>query len=92
MSLLPFVLVPYMCGYGGLAAATTCLTTPALVNVAWLITEANSVAAAGNIDAMSNVRGRKVYIFHGTKDSTVRPGMKIVLALLVFFISFYRLH
>ncbi|CAL8131438.1 unnamed protein product [Orchesella dallaii] len=69
-----FAGVPYMCGYGGLAAATTCMSTPALVNVAWLITEANSVAAAGNIDSTANVRGSKVYIFHGSEDSTVRPG------------------
>lgn len=68
-------LVPYMCGYGGIAYATECMETPALVNVQRLIIEANTEAAAGNIDATSNILDSKVYIFHGTEDTTVRPGM-----------------
>lgn len=65
-----------MCGYGGLNAAYTCMDFPAIVNVPLLISEANTVAAAGNIDSTANIRGSKVYIFHGTRDTTVRPGQK----------------
>lgn len=62
-----------MCGWGGLTAAYTCMDTPLLVNVPWLITEISSVANAGNIDSTANIKNSKVFIFHGTDDSTVRP-------------------
>jgi len=63
-----------MCGFGGVAASLTCMQTPNLVNVPFLIAEANSVAAAGNIDATSNINGDRVFIYHGTNDNVVYPG------------------
>ena len=65
-----------MCGFGGLVAATTCMSTPLLVNVPFLISEANSLAAAGNIDPTSNIRDSPVFIFHGQEDTVVFPGIK----------------
>jgi poly(3-hydroxybutyrate) depolymerase len=66
--------VPYCCGIGGLGAATTCMTTPNLVSVNFLISEANTLESRGYIDSTANIRGDKVFIFHGAEDSTVRPG------------------
>jgi hypothetical protein len=64
-----------MCGFGGLMAATTCMLTPSLVNNAFLISEANSLSATGQIDSTSNIMNDRVYIYHGSKDSTVFPGI-----------------
>jgi len=69
--------VPYMCGFGGIAASLTCMQTPGLVNVPFLIAEANSVANAKNIDPTSNIQGSRVYIYHGSKDSVVLPGKRV---------------
>jgi len=69
-----FASVPYMCGFGGLAAATTCMTTPALVNVPFLIGEIGVLQSRQDIDHTSNVAGSRVFIYHGSRDSVVAPG------------------
>jgi poly(3-hydroxybutyrate) depolymerase len=69
-----FATVPYMCGFGGVSAATLCMTTPNLVNVPFLISEANALANQGYIENPSNVAGDPVYIYHGSRDSVVLPG------------------
>jgi len=69
-----FATVPYMCGFGGVLAASTCMLTPNLVNMALLIAEANSLAVQGYIDSLSNISGDPVYIYHGSEDSVVTPG------------------
>jgi len=67
--------VPYCCGIGGLTAATTCMATPALVNIPFLISEANTLANSGLIDSTTGVSGDRVYVFHGSEDSVVLPGI-----------------
>ncbi|ODM95164.1 Poly(3-hydroxyalkanoate) depolymerase C [Orchesella cincta] len=64
--------VPYMCGNN--YSTRMCTTSPALVDVDGLIIEADSLAVAGKIDSTSNIRGSKVFIFHGSKDARVLPG------------------
>ncbi|OXA64238.1 uncharacterized protein LOC110862464 [Folsomia candida] len=70
---------PYLCGYGGPVDAAACMLTPSLVSVPWLISEANILAAANQIDPVRNLADSKVYIFHGFLDSVVDPlgGRKI---------------
>jgi poly(3-hydroxybutyrate) depolymerase len=68
-----FASVPYMCGFGGVLAATTCMSTPLLVNVPFLIQEAENLAATGSIDPISNVQGSRVWVYHGSEDSVVLP-------------------
>jgi len=65
--------LPYNCASTGLIGATMCMSFPNSVNVNTLITQANSFAATNQIDPTSNIRGDRVYIFHGTVDSTVLP-------------------
>jgi len=66
--------LPYNCASTGLAGATLCMSFPAAVNVNVLITQANAFAATNHIDPTSNIRGDRVFIFHGTADSTILPG------------------
>jgi len=47
--------------------------SPSGTIVANLIRLINDQATAGNIDNTSNLLGHKVYIFHGTRDTTVNP-------------------
>lgn len=70
-------LVPYNCASGGLIAATMCMSFPNTINVNILISQANAHAATNAIDPTANLRGDKVFIFHGTADSTVLPGLML---------------
>jgi len=65
--------VPNYCGIGGLAAANLCMSNPTSVNVNFLITQVNGLAVSNLIDPVANVRGDRVFIFHGSQDSTVLP-------------------
>lgn len=63
-----------MCGHAGLSGALGCMNTPALVNVNRLISETSRLESQGSIDSTANILGRKVYVYHGSEDSTVLPG------------------
>lgn len=65
--------IPYNCASGGLMAATMCMSFPNTINVNTLISQANTHAANNRIDPTINLRGDRVYIFHGTVDSVVLP-------------------
>lgn len=67
--------VPYNCASTGLIGATMCMSMPSTININTLISQANSFAATNMIDPTSNLRGDRVFIFHGTADSTVLPGL-----------------
>jgi poly(3-hydroxybutyrate) depolymerase len=64
--------VPFGCGIG-VGAEGVCMKTPSLVNINYLITQANGLASNGDIDPTSNIAGNKVFIFHGSKDTMVLP-------------------
>jgi poly(3-hydroxybutyrate) depolymerase/chitodextrinase len=70
---------PYHCSgsSGGLTTAlTTCMVGSPAIDVNSLISVTDSRAAAGDIDATGNLHSQKVWLFSGTKDTTVhRPVM-----------------
>jgi len=74
-----FAGLPFACAKGGLIAATSCMNSPGLQDVNKLVGEINTLATASKIDPTSNLDADKVFIFHGTKDTTVGPaaGTKI---------------
>jgi len=66
---------PNLCGRKGLAASSVCMLTPNLIDVDGLISATNDLAATGDIDPVSHINGTRVYIFHGSEDTTVRQSM-----------------
>jgi hypothetical protein len=65
----------YWCAKGNLITAlNACMTLPNQVNVNDLRNQANNYANSGDIDPTSNMRNDRVYIYHGTRDTTVYPG------------------
>lgn len=51
------------------------MESPAQVVVSELISQTNQYAASGDIDATSNLANDRVFIFAGTLDTTVDPGI-----------------
>lgn len=49
------------------------MSSPFLTSVPTLITRTDNHEKAGSIDPTSNMAGDRVYVFHGTQDSTVDP-------------------
>jgi predicted esterase len=56
------------------------MSSPFLTSVPTLITRTDGHAQQGTIDDTSNMAGDKVYVFHGTRDTTVnnKNGEQIV--------------
>lgn len=81
---LCMIVVPYGCARAGLTGANLCMYSPSGTIVANLIRLINDQSAAGNIDSPTNLNGQKVYVFHGTRDTTVNPSMQfhIVIPIL----------
>ncbi|XP_046656731.1 poly(3-hydroxyalkanoate) depolymerase C-like [Daphnia pulicaria] len=75
-----FAGIPYGCAKSTLAGALNCMSSPFLTSVPTLISRADDYAQQGTIDPTSNLAGDKVYVFHGTRDSTVnnKNGEQIV--------------
>ncbi|XP_068129046.1 poly(3-hydroxybutyrate) depolymerase-like [Hyperolius riggenbachi] len=67
---------PYYCAQGSMMTATqACMSMPTSINVNTLISKTQSYVTSGLIDALSNLANDKVYIFSGTRDTTVVPGV-----------------
>jgi len=67
---------PYYCAQGSESTAiTSCMSSPAGINVNTLTTTAKNLAKAGSIDSLDNLTGQKVFIYSGSKDTTVKPGV-----------------
>lgn len=67
---------PYYCSEGSQThAETACMSSPVLLNLNACIAEAQKNAAAGSIDSLSNLEKASVYIFSGSKDTVVNPGV-----------------
>ena len=47
---------------------------PGNVNLNALISKANELSQTDKIDTASNIAGHRVYIWQGSRDTTVRPG------------------
>ncbi|CAL8116690.1 unnamed protein product [Orchesella dallaii] len=66
--------IPYACAKGGYKSIPKCLFHPDTINVLDLVQEINDLSSANKIDNASNLDGKNVFVFHGTKDTIVKPG------------------
>lgn len=78
---------PYDCAQGNVFTAMYGCMSPGffspLPDVKALKAATEGFAAAGSIDATSNLAGTRVWLFSGTKDKTVKP--EVVAAAAAFF-------
>jgi poly(3-hydroxybutyrate) depolymerase len=65
---------PYYCAAGNMAYAGICMGQVALVypNATLMANAARRFAATGQIDKLSHLKKRRVYVFSGTRDTVVR--------------------
>ncbi|KAG8546013.1 hypothetical protein GDO81_019899 [Engystomops pustulosus] len=67
---------PYYCAQGSMITATNaCMKLPTSITVSTLQSKAQSYANSLLLDPLSNLARSKVYIFSGTRDSVVVPGV-----------------
>jgi len=67
---------PYWCAQGYVTnAVTTCMTIPSGIILSTLESKASSWASSGSIASLSNLKNHRAYIFSGTQDRTVYPGV-----------------
>lgn len=78
---------PFYCAEGSVLNATgRCMTSPASIPTSTLVSTTNSWATQGLIDPVMNLQSSKVYLFSGSIDSTVKPG--VMDALKTYYNSF----
>jgi hypothetical protein len=78
---------PFYCAEGSIVNATgRCMASPAGIPTSSLVSTTRSWASQGSIDPVDNLQGSKVYLFSGTLDSTVKPG--VMDALRTYYASF----
>ena len=78
---------PFYCAEGSVVNATgRCMASPAGIPTGTLVNTTNSWAAAGSIDPVANLQNSKVYLFSGSLDSVVKPG--VMDALKTYYASF----
>ncbi|MES2584459.1 MAG: PHB depolymerase family esterase [Pseudomonadota bacterium] len=78
---------PFYCAEGSITNATgRCMASPAGIPTSTLVNTTNSWASAGTIDPVANLQSSKVYLFSGSIDSTVKPG--VMDALKTYYNSF----
>ncbi|MBX9266123.1 extracellular catalytic domain type 2 short-chain-length polyhydroxyalkanoate depolymerase [Chromobacterium violaceum] len=73
---------PYYCAQGSLAGTAACMAGPP-PQPSLLLAGAKQFAAAGQIDPLADLAKRRIYLFSGTQDSTVRT--PVVDAAASFF-------
>ena len=78
---------PFYCAEGSIVNATgRCMASPAGIPTSTLVSTTNSWASQGSIDPVVNLQSSKVYLFSGSIDSTVKPG--VMDALKAYYSSF----
>ncbi|RYG12232.1 MAG: hypothetical protein EON92_08765, partial [Burkholderiales bacterium] len=78
---------PFYCAEGSIVNATgRCMASPAGIPTSSLVTTTNNWATQGVIDPVANLASSKVYLFSGSIDSTVKPG--VMDALKTYYNSF----
>jgi poly(3-hydroxybutyrate) depolymerase len=78
---------PFYCAEGSVVNATgRCMASPSGIPTNTLISTTNNWAGQGVIDPVSNLQSSKVYMFSGTLDSAVKPG--VMDALQTYYNSF----
>lgn len=58
-----------------MAEAMNCILTPNLVVMATMYSRVSSYELFNDIDPVSGLVGDRVFVFHGTEDSVVDPGL-----------------
>ncbi|CAN2390834.1 hypothetical protein PRIEUP_LOCUS871, partial [Pristimantis euphronides] len=67
---------PYYCAEDSrLTAVTTCFNLSSRINLTALITQTQYYASIGLIDPPSNLSNSRVYIYSGSLDSIIAPGV-----------------
>ncbi|CAH2276333.1 polyhydroxybutyrate depolymerase [Pelobates cultripes] len=78
---------PYYCASGSMLTATNaCMKLPSSINVNSLKSQTQSYANSGLIDPVSNLANSKVFIFSGSRDTVVVPG--VVKKLEEYYLSY----
>ena len=78
---------PFYCAQGSVVTATgACMASPAGIAVSSLVTNTNNWGSQGLIDPVANLQSSKLYLFSGTLDSAVKPG--VMDALKTYYNSF----
>ncbi len=78
---------PFYCAEGSITNATgRCMASPAGIPTSTLVSTTNNWASQGLIDPVVNMQQSKVYLFSGSLDSTVKPG--VMDALKTYYNSF----
>jgi poly(3-hydroxybutyrate) depolymerase len=78
---------PFYCAQGSVVTATSaCMASPAGISVSSLVTNTNNWASQGLIDPVANLQSSRLYLFSGTLDSAVKPG--VMDALKTYYNSF----
>lgn len=78
---------PLYCAEGSIVNATgRCMASPAGIPTSTLVSTTNTWASQGLIDPVANLQASKVYLFSGTLDSVVKPG--VMDALRTYYNSF----
>ena len=75
---------PFWCAQAKLPIATTaCMVTPSLISVDELVLITHATHLSGFIDDPANLKDDAVFLFSGTKDTVVEPG--VVAAALEYY-------
>ncbi|QNN55861.1 hypothetical protein H9K76_14770 [Diaphorobacter ruginosibacter] len=78
---------PFYCAEGSIVNATgRCMVTPTGIPTSTLVSTTNTWAGQGSIDPVSNLQNSRVYLFSGSLDSVVKPG--VMDALRSYYGSF----
>ena len=75
-SIFLLLLGPFWCAQDDIAIAlSACMTKPELISVSSLVAVTGTTAISRTIDEPSNMKNHKVFLFSGTNDTIVVPGM-----------------
>ena len=67
---------PFYCAYANaITAQTACMRTPDLIDVGALVQITRNTELTHTIDPLSNVKTGRVYLFSGSEDTVVVPGV-----------------
>ena len=78
---------PYSCAQGSLnTATTTCMSSTANLDPAPFVALTKSYAASGAVDGVEHLKGQRVFLFGGAKDTTVNPA--VMDGLHAYYASF----
>lgn len=67
---------PFRCAQGSVVdALTKCMSSSSKLDPAPFVAATKSYAAAGDVDGVEHLKGQRVFLFGGAKDSTVNPAV-----------------